>query len=90
MKKGVSIAIKCTIVILALLYAVLLFVEFNRYEKNLPMLFPIKDTEIHVYDDGEVEINTGLGYKTITYNRDSAIGREFGHIFIQEKNINNE
>lgn len=69
------------------MYAILLFVEFDRYQKELPMLFPIKDTEVHVYNDGNVEINTGPGYKTITYNRDSVIGKEFGHIFMNEKNI---
>ena len=87
MKKGISLIIKCTIILIAGLYAVLLFIEFDRYENNKPMLLPIKDTEIHMYNDGEVEINTGLGYKTITYNRDSVSGKEFGTIFIQEKNV---
>ena len=87
MKKGLSLFIKCLIIIIAAGYAILLFLEFDRYEKNLPMILPIKHTEVHVYSDGEVEINTGLGYKTITYNRDSVQGKEFGTILLQEKNV---
>ena len=85
MKKGFSLFIKCFIVILAAGYAILLFLEFDRYENDEPMIMPIKNTEVHVYSDGEVEINTGLGYKTITYNRGSVQGKEFGTIFLQEK-----
>lgn len=89
MKKGyISLIIKIVIVLLASSYAVLLFVEYNRYQKDLPMLIQVKNTELHVYQDGDVEINTGLGYKTITYNRDSVQGKEFGTIFLEEKNIN--
>ena len=35
------------------------------------------------YDDGRVYVNYGLGYKSITYNRTSITGKEFGHIFIR-------
>lgn len=87
MKKGISFIIKISIIVIAGLYAILLFIEFDRYEKGKPMLITIKNTELHMYNDGVVEINTGLGYKTITYNRESVSGKEFGTIFIQEKNV---
>ncbi len=89
MKKGiVSLIVKIVIVVVAASYAILLFVEYNRYQHDLPMLIQTKNTDIHVYQDGDVEINTGLGYKTITYNRDSVQGKEFGTIFLEEKNVN--
>lgn len=90
MNKYVSLAIKCAIVLISALYAMLLFVEFNRYQNDKPMLLPIKNTEIHTYTDGTVEINTGLGYKTISYYRDSVTGKEFGHMFLNEKNASND
>ena len=88
MKKGIiSLIVKIVIVVLAAAYAILLFIEYNRYQNDLPMLVQTKNTDIHVYQDGDVEINTGLGYKTITYNRDSVKGKEFGTLFLEEKNV---
>ena len=46
------------------------------------MLVELKEKVIS-YDDGYVEIDYGLGYKTITYNRTNLQGREFGHLFLR-------
>ena len=44
------------------------------------LLVVLKEKEI-TYEDGTVYVYWGLGYKTITYDRISIYGKEFGHLF---------
>ena len=72
---------KALLLILFVMYITLIFVEFDRYKKDLPMLLVLKDDTL-TYDDGHVYVYYGLGYKSIIYERNSLHGKEFGHIFI--------
>ncbi len=60
----------------------LILVEYFRYQDNEPMLVVLKE-ETRAYDDGHVYVYWGLGYKSITYERTSIYGKEFGHLFIK-------
>lgn len=64
-----------------MLWIGLILTEYFRYQDNDPMLFLLKEETLS-YEDGHVYINWGLGYKTITYERTSIYGKEFGHLFI--------
>lgn len=58
----------------------LILVEYFRYQDNEPMLVVLKE-ETFTYEDGHVYVYWGLGYKSITYERTSIYGKEFGHAF---------
>ena len=60
----------------------LILVEYFRYQDNEPMLVVLKE-ETLAYEDGHVYVYWGLGYKSITYERTSIYGKEFGHLFIK-------
>ena len=82
MKKTIGIVFKILLLVVVVLWVGLIVTEYYRYQNNDPMLVVIK-SETLTYDDGLVFVNYGLGYKSITYNRTSLPGREFGHIFIR-------
>ena len=73
---------KALIVTLVVMWVFLIIVEYNRYQNNEPMLVVLKEDTL-AYDDGHVYVYYGLGYKSITYERTSLYGKEFGHIFIR-------
>ena len=79
-KKAIEIIYRVLLAAIVLLWVGLIIVEFSRYNEEKPMLIVIKEDKIF-YDDGDVTVDYGLGYKSITYNRTSIKGREFGHIF---------
>ena len=93
MKKTLGILFKVLVVTIIVGWISLILVEYFRYQENDPMLVVFKE-ETLTYDDGHVYVSYGLGYKTITYERTSIYGKEFGHIFIDVKeevpNINDE
>lgn len=64
------------------MWMAIIIIEYFRYRDNEPMLLVLK-SETKEYEDGHVYIYYGLGYKTITYERTSLYGKEFGHIFIK-------
>ena len=82
MKKIIEITYKILLVLIIFIWIGLIYVEYKRYEREEPMVVELKEKVIS-YDDGYVEINYGLGYKSITYNRTSIQGKEFGHLFIK-------
>jgi len=82
MRKTLGIIFKAMVVLIVLLWIGLILTEYFRYQENKPMLIVLKEKEM-TYDDGKVYVTWGLGYKTITYERTSIYGREFGHIFIK-------
>lgn len=84
MKKTLSIMFRAIIIGIVVGYISLIFVEYFRYQKDEPMLVVLKE-ETKNYDDGHVYIYYGLGYKSITYERKSLYGKQFGHIFIKVK-----
>lgn len=88
-KRAIEIIYRLLLVLIIVLWIGLIVMEYNRYQKNLPMLVLLKEDKI-TYDDGYVIIDYGLGYKSITYERANIKGREFGHIFIsvREKLLN--
>ena len=75
------ILFKILLVMVVVVWMGLILVEYFRYQDNEPMLVVLKE-ETKAYEDGNVYISWGLGYKTITYERTSIYGKEFGHIFI--------
>ncbi len=82
MKRTLGILFKVLLVSVVVVWIGLILVEYFRYQDNDPMLVVLKE-ETLAYDDGHVYVNWGLGYKTITYERTSIYGKEFGHIFIK-------
>ncbi len=80
-KKAIEITYRLLLAVIILLWVGLIIVEYTRYRDEKPMLVLLKEDKIF-YDDGEVIVDYGLGYKSITYNRSNLKGREFGHIFI--------
>lgn len=80
MKKTLGILLKSALVLIVVFWMGLIIVEYFRYQDNKPMLVVLKEKEI-TYEDGTVYVYWGLGYKTITYDRISIYGKEFGHVF---------
>lgn len=81
MKKTLGILFKALLVTVVVVWIGLILVEYFRYQDNEPMLVVLHEERIP-YEDGHVYVRWGLGYKTITYERTSLYGKEFGHIFI--------
>ena len=81
MKKTLGIIFKVFLIILFGMWVALIITEYTRYQHNEPMLL-VLDEETLTYPDGHVYVYWGLGYKSITYERTSLYGKEFGHIFI--------
>lgn len=82
MKKTLGILIKGLVITLVVVWIGLILVEYFRYQDNEPMLVVLKEETLS-YEDGHVYVHWGLGYKSITYERTSLYGKEFGHIFIK-------
>ena len=82
MKKTLGILFKIFLLAVVVIWVGLIVVEYVRYQKNEPMLIVLKEKTLS-YDDGHVYVYWGLGYKSITYERTSLYGKEFGHIFIK-------
>ncbi len=82
MKRTLGIMTKVLLVAIMVIWVGLIMVEYFRYQNNEPMLVVLKE-ETKTYDDGHVYIYWGLGYKSITYERTSIYGKEFGHAFIK-------
>ncbi len=84
MKKTLGILLKVMAVLIVAVYIGLVITEYVRYQNNEPMLVVLKEQTLS-YDDGHVYVYWGLGYKSITYERNSIYGKQFGHIFIKVK-----
>lgn len=80
MKKTLGILLKSLLILVVILWVGLIFVEYFRYQDNEPMLVVLHEEKIS-YEDGNVYVYWGLGYKAITYERTSLYGKQFGHIF---------
>ena len=89
MKKNFKLLLKIFLVLLVIAYTSLLFVEYFRYRNDKPMMIVLKE-KVKNYDDGNVHIYYGLGYKSIDYQRKSIYGKQFGHIFIREMTAEDE
>ncbi|MBQ7031355.1 MAG: hypothetical protein IJN13_03160 [Bacilli bacterium] len=81
MRKTLGIIFKVLLVTVVVVWIGLILVEYFRYQDNEPMLVVLKE-ETLAYEDGHVYVYWGLGYKSITYERTSIYGKEFGHVFI--------
>ena len=81
MKKTLGIILKVFVITLVAAWMGLIITEFVRYKQNKPMLVVSSEKTLN-YDDGNVTVYYGLGYKEIIYERTSLYGKEFGHIFI--------
>lgn len=82
MRRTLEILFKVLLVSIVVAWIGLILVEYFRYQDNDPMLVALKEETLS-YEDGHVYVTWGLGYKTITYERTSIYGKEFGHIFIK-------
>ena len=65
--KKLGVVFRVLLTILVVVWVGLIITEYIRFDKNEPMLAPLK-TEVLKYEDGEVYVSTGLGYKSIIYN----------------------
>lgn len=82
MRRTLGILFKVLLISIVVLWIGLILVEYFRYQDNDPMLVVLKE-ETLTYEDGHVYVSWGLGYKSITYERTSIYGKEFGHLFIK-------
>ena len=80
MKKTLWFIFKALLITIVVAWIGLILTEYFRYQDNEPMLVVLKE-ETLAYEDGHVYVYWGLGYKSITYERTSIYGKEFGHIF---------
>lgn len=81
MKRTLGILFRVLLVSVVVIWIGLILTEYFRYQENSPMLVVLKEETLS-YEDGHVYVSWGLGYKTITYERTSIYGKEFGHLFI--------
>ena len=58
--------------------------DFYKVSQEEDPVFCISKETI-TYDDGTVDLCTGLGYKVYNYNRASITGYEFGPFWIEER-----
>ncbi|MBE6160824.1 MAG: hypothetical protein E7158_01200 [Firmicutes bacterium] len=65
-------------------WVVIVFTDYMNAKNDKPLKFCIKEFN-HKYDDGETYECVGLGYKMYKYNRHSITAKEFGPIFIRER-----
>ena len=84
MRRTLGILFKVLLVLVVVVWIGLILTEYFRYQDNSPMLVVLKE-ETLAYEDGHVYVSWGLGYKTITYERTSIYGKQFGHIFVKVK-----
>ena len=82
MKQTLGIIFKVFLIILVGIWVSIIIIEYTRYQHDEPMLVVLKEDTL-TYPDGHVYVYYGLGYKSITYERTSLYGKEFGHIFIK-------
>jgi hypothetical protein len=85
MKRTLGILLKGLAIILIVSWVGLILIEHNRHSQGKPMLVVLNKKIIDYYD-GHVYVYTGLGYKSIIYERTSLNGKEFGPIFISVRN----
>ncbi len=83
MKNTLGIIFKALLLVLVVAWIGLIISEYIIYTKDLPMLVVVYEETLDNYDDGQVRIYYGLGYKRIEYDRTSIRGKEFGHFFIK-------
>jgi hypothetical protein len=84
MKKNIIIIIKIAILVLLFCWIVIVFTDYFRVRQDKSPMFCISEQDIE-YDDGSVHICTGIGYKTIRYNRSCISAAEFGSITLKER-----
>ena len=72
--------------LLILAWLVVVIFDFYKVSQEEDPVFCISKETI-TYDDGTVDLCTGLGYKVYNYNRASISGYEFGPFWI--KNVQN-
>ncbi len=70
--------------IVLLLFLVAIGWDYVNFKMNKEPMFCIKK-ETTKYDDGTVDICTGVGYKVFKYDRESFRGREFGPFWKQDR-----
>lgn len=83
-RKVIEILYRVLLVLVVVIWVGLIIVEYRNYQKGNDMIALLKE-KVKTYDDGTVTIDYGLGYKSITYNRESIRGREFGHLLLRER-----
>lgn len=70
--------------VLILAWLVVVIFDFYKVSQEEGPVFCISK-ETTTYDDGTVDLCTGLGYKVYNYNRASISGHEFGPFWIEER-----
>ncbi len=84
MKRTIGLIFKVILVTLVVLWISLITIEYIRFQNDEPMLIKISEKTLS-YDDGHVYVYYGLGYKAISYERNSIYAKQFGHMFIKVK-----
>lgn len=70
--------------VLILAWLVVVIFDFYKVSQEEDPVFCISKETI-TYDDGTVDLCTGLGYKVYNYHRSSINGYEFGPFWIEER-----
>lgn len=70
--------------LLILAWLVVVIFDFYKVSQEEDPVFCISKETI-TYDDGTVDLCTGLGYKVYNYHRSSISGYEFGPFWIEER-----
>ncbi len=83
-KKTVMTGIKVAVLFILFIWIVIVFMDYLRVRSDKNPMFCLSKVE-NKYDDGTTTICTGIGYKTIHYNRDCLTASEFGPFIIKER-----
>ena len=75
---------KIILIALIVSWVTVVFVDYFRNMDSKDPIFCLKK-EVKKYEDGEVYICTGLGYKAFRYERKSLHGTGFGPFFTKEQ-----
>ena len=70
--------------IILIAWMIICLIDFNNTRNDKNPKFCIKKETIK-YEDGNVEVCTGLGYKIYHYNRKSYNAVEFGPLWTKDK-----
>ena len=84
MDRTIGKIIKILLVVLLIGWVSLVLTDYIRNSNGKDPIFCLKRTT-KKYSDGKVYICTGLGYKSIRYDRKSIDAIEFGPFFINER-----
>lgn len=88
MKAVLKLILKILVILLVVVWVFIVVTDYMNTKNDKPLKFCLRE-DTHKYDDGETYECVGLGYKMFKYNRQSITAKEFGPIFISERQDSN-